>query len=731
MANQQLIRVALPVPLRSQFDYSINGDRPEIGSRVLVPFGQRQLVGVVTEHIEQSATDNDKLKKVEKVIDQQSIIPPSLYQLISSSASYYHHPIGECFATALPNLIAKGEPAELAPIVSYKLTEQGRSAISSISARATRILQAMTLLADAEQPLDQNQVRANEISSTTLKTLVEKGWVAKEVTEPTKTPMSPGTPLQLTSEQASALQHINNATGFAPFLLNGVTGSGKTEIYLQAIAKVIERSQQALVLIPEIGLTPQTLKRFEQRFPGAVGVIHSGLTDKQRLNTWLQAKAGVISVVIGTRSAVFTPLQSPGLIIIDEEHDLSFKQQDGFRYSSRDIALLRAKQHDIPIVIGSATPSLESINNVTTGKYQGLHLTQRANSAAMPTISLIDCKNQPMSEGFSLPLINGIKRHLDNGNQVLVFINRRGFAPVLMCHQCGHISECSRCDAYPTLHQSPLDNGNDYLQCHHCGKYQNKPTACSNCHSDQLVAIGQGTERVEKFLSQQFPNRTIQRIDRDTTRKKQAMNDYIKAAKSGETQILVGTQMIAKGHHFPNVSLVAIINIDGALFSSDFRAQERAAQLITQVAGRAGREKIQGEVLIQTHHPEHKLFTMLAANNYQKLAQQQLAERQQSMLPPFSFLAAFRAESHNKQQAADFLSFVALQFRAFDKLEVLGPVSSTISRKAGRYRFQLLLNSETRSDLHRALFQQLALIEASPLANKVRWSLDVDPQDLL
>ncbi len=725
-----LIKVALPVPLRRLFDYRAHGERPPVGGRVKVPFGRQLLIGLVAEHCNQSEFSDQQLKPVTEIIDQSPVLSPQLWSLLQKTAHYYHHPLGETLATALPNAIMKGAAATLAPEQWWQITDAGILGLETLSTRAIRMQQVLRLLQQTKAPVADAELKANEVTAATLKSLEQKGWIESIISQPKPPQVSVGQTPTLNNEQATVVNQITQSLErFQPFLLEGITGSGKTEVYLQVIAKVIEQQQQALVLIPEIGLTPQTLQRFEQRFPGAVATIHSGMTDQQRLNSWLRARDGLCQVIIGTRSAIFTPFKKLGMIIVDEEHDLSFKQQDGLRYSSRDLAILRAQQEHLPVVLGSATPSLESLHNVELGRFQHLKLTERATGSTLPTIQLFDCKNQPMREGFSAPLLKVMNEHLKRDQQVLVFINRRGFAPVLLCHRCGWIADCRRCDAYLTLHQS---SSREYLQCHHCGHYQNQPPHCPQCSATELLAIGQGTERIEQFLAQEFKDVPLQRIDRDTTRRKQAMSDYVKAAKSGETKLLIGTQMLAKGHHFPKVSLVVILDIDGALFSSDFRAQERAAQLITQVAGRAGRGDVEGQVVIQTHHPEHSLLQDLKHKSYSKLAQRLLAERDEAGLPPCSYLALFRAEAHNKQQGLDFLHQVRSLLEPFsERLEILGPVACTISRKAGRFRFQLIINGENRASLHRAVSQILPAIESSKLAAKVRWSLDIDAQDML
>ncbi|MCO7224484.1 primosomal protein N' [Pleionea sp. CnH1-48] len=730
-----IVRVALPVPLRRLFDYTLpeHFSLPELGTRVEVPFGKQTLIGLVVEHPAISSVEVEKLKSIHQILDLNPVVSESLWKLLHWCGQYYQHPLGDVLATALPNALMKGKPASLTPQVFWHLTSEApEDWQQQLPANAVKLRKVMQLVTESgKDGINQSQFSQHDIALSQLKNLSNKGWLEARDEQPSDTCEITPSELQLTDEQREVVEKVlEQSSSFAPTLLEGVTGSGKTEVYLRIIAGVLQQQKQALVLIPEIGLTPQTLTRFEQRFPGQVGILHSGLTDNQRLQTWLKAQLGQLRVIIGTRSAIFTDMQDLGVIIIDEEHDLSFKQQDGLRYSSRDLAIIKARNHNIPVVLGSATPSLESLNNAVSGRYQHLHLKQRAQAQPLPPIRVIDCRDQPMIEGMSHPLLQQIEKHLKQDGQVLVFINRRGFAPVLMCHRCGWIADCHRCDRYMTLHQSANNKG--FLQCHHCGAYSKQKSNCPKCDAGELLAIGQGTERIEQALGQRFPGYAIQRIDRDTTRRKQAMEQYVAEAKSGQTRILVGTQMLAKGHHFPNVTLVAILDIDGALFSSDFRAPERAAQLITQVAGRAGRAEKSGEVYVQSHHPEHPLLVTLSRQDYATFAAAQLQERAAALFPPFSYMAIFRAESNHQEKAEAFLREIkATLNRQSHSVELLGPVASTITRKSGRFRFQLLLNSQQRQPLHQLIQNNLNDIDKLPLANRVRWSLDIDPQDLL
>ncbi len=500
-------------------------------------------------------------------------------------------------------------------------------------------------------------------------------------------------------------------------------------MYLNLIKPILAQGRQALVLVPEIGLTPQTINRFRRRFNVPVAVIHSGLNDTERLNAWLSARDKVAGIVIGTRSALFTPFADLGMIIVDEEHDTSYKQQDSLRYHARDVAVMRAAKEDIPIILGSATPALESLHNALSGKYHHLTLTQRAGVAVPTRNQVLDVKGLYLESGLSAPLIVEMRRHLKAGNQVMLFLNRRGFSPALMCHQCGWIAECKRCDAYYTYHQYSNE-----IRCHHCGSQQPVIHQCQGCGSSQLVTVGVGTEQLENQLENLFPEYKAIRIDRDSTRRKGSLEDALQAIRRGEYQILIGTQMLAKGHHFPDVTLVALLDVDGSLYSSDFRASERLAQLFIQVAGRAGRASKPGEVLLQTHHPEHPLLQALLTKDYRSFALSALEERRIAQLPPYSFLTLFRAEANHSELCEAFLRQVRLTLESHplfdDTCLVLGPTPSPLAKRAGKYRWQLLLQTQSRALMQKLLISAKPAIEMLPNAKKVRWIVDIEPQDL-
>jgi len=530
--------------------------------------------------------------------------------------------------------------------------------------------------------------------------------------------------LTLHKQQALAFSQLLFQEGFNVWLLEGVTGSGKTEIYLQYIEEVLKKGKQVLVLVPEIGLTPQTVRRFQARFNVEIDVLHSNLNDTQRLNVWERARTGQSAIVIGTRSALFTQFSDLGLIILDEEHDGSFKQQDGWRYHARDLGIVLAQKLNIPILLGSATPSLESVNNVKNGKYHHLVLSKRARNATALRQFVIDLKHQRIQNGLSEPLLQRMQEHLEKGNQVLLFLNRRGFAPVLLCHECGWIDECHHCEKPYTYHQHQR-----VLRCHHCGAQKTVPMQCGHCGSTHLVTTGLGTEQLEETLKARFPQYNIARIDRDSTARKGKLEGYLEDIQQGKSQILIGTQMLAKGHHFPNVTLVALVNVDNALFSLDFRAEERLAQLYVQVAGRSGRAEKQGEVVLQTHYPDHPLLTTLLEKGYQAFAEETLKLRHNMGLPPFSFQALFKAQCRHSEEAENALSQLASFFyeQKIEGLQVLGPIPAPFSKKAGQYRWQLLLQHASRKQLQAALSRYSPeLIKSS----QVRLILDVDPLDL-
>lgn len=730
MPVDAIYKVAVPVPLFGLFDYKFNGSKQiQTGCRVEIPFGRKHLIGIVVGNTTKSDFPASKLKSIKKVIDEQPILPTGMMELLNWAASYYQHPIGEVIATAMPKLLREGHSPEVQGETAWQLTQAGEHIDADELKRAPKQTQLIRILQQANQSLNADSLNSLcESWRPVIKALTDKGLVETiELPCLVNSSCDAEAGPALNDQQQIAVDEVSASFDhFQAHLLQGITGSGKTEVYLSLVEQMIQRGKQVLILVPEISLTPQLTQRFQQRLAVPIAAMHSALNDRQRLCAWSTAANNQAPVVIGTRSALFTPLPNLGLIIIDEEHDGSLKQQDGFRYHARDLALVRARNANIPILLGSATPALESLNNALKGQYKHLHLTQRASHAKPPKINLLDVCRRPMQNGLSDVLLAHIKQHLDQQGQVLLFLNRRGYAPLLMCHQCGWTTECPRCDAHMTLHHH-----NKRLQCHHCGHEKAVPSQCPECQSEELHVPGAGTERIETALKQLFPEARISRIDRDTTRRKGALDEKLEEARCGNANILIGTQMLAKGHDFPNVTLVGILDTDQGLFSTDFRGTEHMAQLIVQVAGRAGRAIKPGEVVIQTHHPEHPLLQTLLNQGYEGFAKAALEERKLTHFPPFAHMAVLRAEAPNKIAAMAFLQDArdALNGTAA-AIDAYGPLPAPMERRAGRYRAQFILQSSQRNHLQNLLRQWVPSLPKIKSANRVRWSIDVDPQDM-
>ncbi len=763
-ASESALKIALPLPLPRLFDYrppatSACGE-DDVGRRVRVPFGSRELIGVVAAV--GAADDDHELKPALAYLDEAALFHGELLASLRWLANYTHAPLGEVFATALPAALRRGEPMPDTHLWAWRSTEAGRTGSAGLR-KGSRPRLLAELLEDRERGEDELDAILDGWRSA-ARALAQRGY-AERVAVPASRIAAPAQPGPAPNPaQAEALAAIAAAEGFAPFLLDGVTGSGKTEVYLQAIAQCLARGKQALVLVPEIGLTPQMLARFRARLGVPVHALHSGLGDGERARAWAAAWRGEARLIVGTRSAVFTPLPEAGLIVIDEEHDASYKQQDGIRYHARDFALIRGKALDVPVLLGSATPSLESLHNARQGRYRHLRLPQRAGDAKPPSVRVLDVRKRPLEAGLSAELRNAIRQAVDAGGQALVFKNRRGYAPVLICHDCGWSAHCKRCDAPMTVHA-----GGRRLQCHHCGARQSAPNACPDCASLALQPQGAGTERIEAALAANFADVPVLRIDRGSTRRKDALEKLFEEF-GDRPGVLVGTQMLAKGHDLPNLTHVAVVGIDEGLFSADFRAGEKLAQLLIQVAGRAGRADKPGEVWLQTHHPEHPLLQTLIQGGYHAFAEKELASREAAGFPPFSHLALLRAEAKHADAPMAFLAAAKQAFPPFEKggrggfvvavdlasnkqqqkqippgppfskggeqriaevgLSVQGPIPAPMPKRAGMHRAQLLLSAPNRRELHAALEVGLPAIYALPEARKVRWSLDVDPMDL-
>ncbi|WP_040726834.1 primosomal protein N' [Thiomicrorhabdus sp. Kp2] len=758
MPTFKIAKVAVPGPFLFPLDYLLetdllSGQQPQavVGGRVWVPFRNKKILGFVMAISDSADYELSKIKAVTEVIDSKPILGLKQIDLLNWASHYYHEPIGEVVMAALPKRLRAGEDVEINGMQYWRLSVQGQSkTLDDISKRALR--QRAVFNAFSENQLKSESDLNAELENwrSSVKKFTENGWLESTYGPCLRESDYPNAPNHtLNDAQQAAVNAVTgnkvNCAEFKAYLLEGITGSGKTEVYLGMIQTMLEQNKQVLVLVPEIGLTPQMVSRFEAFLQTRVAALHSGLNDSERHCAWHLIRTGQIKVLLGTRSAIFTPFENLGLCIIDEEHDLSYKQQEGFRYSARDMIVQRAFREKIPVVLGSATPSLETLYNAKTGRYQHLHLKQRAGVAKLPSLKLLDIRGEKVQEGVSRPLKTAMTKHLENHGQVLLFLNRRGFAPVLMCHECGWQAACPSCDANMTFHRIYDPNQPDadlgYLQCHHCDEQLAKPSCCPSCGSEEFVKVGQGTERLEETIQEWFPDKRILRVDRDTTRLKGSMAELTGKAQRGETDILIGTQMLAKGHDFPNVTLVGLLDIDQGLFSADYRASERMAQLILQVSGRAGRAEKPGEVLIQTHHPDHPLLTTLVQKGYSAFSEKALEERQKAKLPPYKYQILIRAEATQPNDGMAFLHSLKAGLENYWKqwqesklvegnIDFWGPVSAPMLRRQGRYRYQLMLQSSNRADLHRLLSEMHPHIYNSPLTRKVRWSIDVDPQEM-
>ncbi|SER03925.1 replication restart DNA helicase PriA [Solimonas aquatica] len=718
-----LSSIALDLPLPRLFDYAVPehlAAQLRRGMRVRVPFGRRQTSGIVVRAPFEAGADAGEHRLIEALIDDSPLLPAELLSLCEWAADYYHHPLGEVLAAALPGSLKREGSAESGEPL-WQLSEAGRAALAGLPERQRALRAALQTL--AEQPR-RGKAWA---PAAQRQTLLERGWARCELAPAAPAPYLAPLPLpELTEEQSQALAALQeNGEHFHVSLLDGVTGSGKTELYLRRIAQALAAGRQALLLVPEIGLTPQLQTQLAQRFGEGVASFHSGLSAREREKTWLAARAGSVAVVVGTRSAVFVPFARLGLIVVDEEHDTSFKQQDGFRYSARDLAVVRAQRAQLPVILGSATPALESLHNARAGRYRHIRLTRRVQTQAPPQIRVLDVRGQQLQHGLSEPLLLAIDRCLEKGEQALLFINRRGYAPLLLCHACGWRAPCTHCDAQLTVHRT-----RGRLICHHCGWQQSLPRECPSCGGSELISVGQGTERIEQALANRYPRHRVERLDSDRLSQRSELDALLADIRARRIDILVGTQILAKGHDFPSLSLVGIVSADQALYGADFRAIERMGQMLTQVAGRAGRSGQAGEVWLQTHEPEHPLLRTLIDKGYHALSDELLLERQAACLPPYSHLALLRAEAQDAQTPLRFLTQAREHCLGFAGVQVMEPIPSGMERRAGYWRAQLLLQAAQRSELHRALAAAVPQIAELPGARRLRWSVDVDPADL-
>ena len=729
---QDVLRIALPAPLPKLFDYLLPAGSDAAsclpGMRVRVPFGRGQRIGVIVALAGESQVPRGRLKAVQALLDESPLLGADELAFLQWVAGYYHHPVGEVISAALPLRLRKQAQALPLNEPRLRLVRNRQQALDAL-ARAPKQRELVEVLSSSAAGSTRAELRVLGLDTgEPLRRLLDKGVVALNEEPPLAAPFVPQ-PAEhpLNAQQAAAVAAVQTELqGFAAFLLEGVTGSGKTEVYLELAQEVLAQGRSVMILVPEISLTPQLQQRFARRLGGAVTVVHSGLSESERELAWQRTRLGLSGVVLGTRSLVFNPLARLGLIVVDEEHDTSFKQQDGFRYSARDLAVVRAQRAGCPVLLGSATPSLESLRNVQLGRYRHLRLTERAGGAQPPAIGLLDVRDQPLQSGLSEPMLKELNRTLQAGEQAMVFINRRGFAPVLACYSCGWVSDCPRCDAHQTLHRAC-----GLLWCHHCGSQRRLPQTCPGCGEADLHPLGQGTEQIEDFLAGRFPAVPLIRVDRDATARKGALESLLARVHESESALLVGTQMLAKGHHFPRVTLVGVLDADGGLFSADFRATERMAQLLLQVAGRAGRGERPGRVLIQTRYPEHPLLQTLVREGYDAFARAALEERAEAGYPPFSHQALLRAEANKPEPPTRFLQQVVqwIEAQSGAQVELWGPVPAPMARRIGRHRSHLLIQAPQREQLHPVLAQLVQHLAQWKEARKVRWSLDVDPLD--
>ena len=719
-----IVVVALDVPLARLFDYrASDAHQDDVGRRVLVPFGNKLLVGLIIEVREASEVAPEKLREVRSILRDTPPLPASWLALTRFCANYYHRPLGEVMLNALPPRLRKAAPMADKPQL-LSLSELGRAESDTLPSRQK--IKKIILSRLGQGPASHSELIAIAASAgKALSELRQAGWVSASAMIAAPPNSESVSEHQLNTDQEAVVTQISKGLRqFGVFLLHGITGSGKTEVYMRLIAASVAAGKQALVLVPEINLTPQLEETFRRRFPGLpLLTLHSGLAETARAQHWLAAQEQAACIVLGTRLAVFTPLSNPGLIVVDEEQDASYKQQDGVRYSARDLAIFRAQQDGFPVILGSATPSLESYAKAVSGRYALLSLPQRAHGQAkLPRVGLIDLNEQSEGDGLSAPLVAAIEARLTLGEQSLIFLNRRGYAPVLACAACGWVSGCPRCSARMVVH---LSDG--VLRCHHCGDVERIPRACPQCGNADIQPFGRGTQRLELALAARFPTARILRVDRDSTRTKGSWSNMREAIRDGQADILLGTQILAKGHDFPNVTLVGVLNADAALHASDYRAGERLFAQLEQVAGRAGRAQLAGEVLIQTRYPRHPLYQALTRHDYAGFAKATLTEREQAGFPPYVFEAVLRAEAPGSKSVLEFLSRARdLAPTDQEQLMIFDPVPMSVARIANRDRAQLLVQSYSRPALQTFLSGWTEAL-AKERAPGLRWHLDVDP----
>ena len=736
--EKRILAVAVPLPLRQLYDFLApdNAHNVQVGLRVRVPFGARKLVGIVVKIKDHSDYSKNRLKQVLEVLDTKPVFEANLWPVLHWLSRYYLAPIGEVFDAAMPAKLRLGEPQVPSNKKSWILTQKGRNSDIDELQRAPLQLAIVKRFRTVETMCSDDFKEDKSSWRQAIKALIARHWLEEidrppQLSIPDSSTLGTVEPIKLNDEQLQAVKVLTRLVDqqqFSCSLLHGVTGSGKTEVYFQVMEQVLQRSQQVLILVPEIGLTPQLVERVQQRFNCPLSVLHSGLNHSERHLAWWHAKQGNAQIIIGTRSAIFCSFEDLGLIVVDEEHDSSFKQQDGIRYQARDVAIYRAQQQGIPIVLGSATPSLESYLNARQGKYTSLRLQNRATKAVLPKIELLDTKVLPVNDGLSPPMIDAIAHTLGTGKQVMLFLNRRGYAPVMYCTECGQTAKCHRCDSHLTLHRH-----DQRMRCHHCGFESRASELCNSCSTNTMIEVGEGTQRVEEALAIRFPQARVLRIDRDSTRRKGELSKLLNQAKVGDADILLGTQLLTKGHDFPNIAMVGVLGADQGLYSTDFRASETLFQQLLQVSGRAGRRATKGRVYIQTAFTDHPFFAWVCEHDFDGFANNLLQERQSAAYPPFVYFALLRAESTHQNKAIQFLRLAKQDLVPSVEVQVMDAIPAPMPRRAGKYRAQLLVSAAQRSSLNSCLAHWLEHIASNPSARKlaatVRWSLDIDPFD--
>lgn len=728
MTVNRFAQIGIDTPLRKVFDYGIPNELHHVcvGSRVRVPFGKRTVIGIVVGISHSSDISSKRIKNIQTILDQNPILDQESLALIQWAAKYYQYPLGPALFNALPPALRRNskEPKSICtPFHWIAITND----ISTLT-RAPKQAAILRWLHHQSHGVDTTELhRKFPNSRGSIVSLEQRGLIKRtpNIEKPNIRSNRPKS-LTLTSEQKQISEILcSTLSSFATHLLEGVTGSGKTEVYFSVIEQVLTKTDgQVLILVPEIGLTPQLLARLQNHFGIAIGLLHSNLNESERTRTWKKIIQGELRIVLGTRLAVFTPMPNLKLIIIDEEHDASLKQQEGFLYHARDVAIYRAQKCCIPIILGSATPSFESLHNVDLGKYHHHVLSKRIHSSTMPKMKLIDMRTEQTSNIISSQLAQAMHSHLKQGGQVILFLNRRGYAPALICHDCAWVAQCKRCDANLTYHSRATK-----LICHHCDNSQLKPKQCPNCASTNLIAVGHGTQRVEEILQQQFPTYSHIRLDRDAARRKGSLEKILTEIREQKHHIIIGTQMLSKGHDFPNISLVGVLDVDYGIFSADYRALERTAQLLIQVAGRSGRRQKRGEVFVQTHAPDHPLLNNLLHYGYSSFAKNALQLRAEWNLPPFCHQIHLRATSQRLEHVTSFLNHAKdmAKERLSDRINIFGPISPGMEKKAGQYRAYMLLSAQNRGAFSKNLTPWLEQLEQLPSARKVRWNVDVDP----